>query len=82
MHTLGTANLDINNKEKKVFSPDGIIKYLSGTVHVNTSYGDIFAGFLHKTFLGIVNKIIDGLGGNTTPGEYILWLPKGPQVNQ
>jgi hypothetical protein len=76
LHALQAANLDIDHTEKKIFTPVGIIKYWSGAVEVATPYGDIFAGFLHKSFLGIVDKIIDGLGGNTTFGEYIPWLPK------
>src|SRR5882762_6657916 len=75
LHALQAANLDIDHTEKKIFTPVGIIKYWSGAVEVATPYGDIFAGFLHKSFLGIVDKIIDGLGGNTTFGEYIPWLP-------
>jgi len=76
MHALEAAKFDIDHKEKTVFSPVGIIKYWSGAVEVATPYGDIFAGFLHKTFFSIIDKIIDGLGGNTTFGEYIPWLPK------
>jgi hypothetical protein len=76
MHALQAANLDIDDDEKTVFSPVGIIKYWSGAVSVATPYGDIFAGFLHKTFLSIVDKFIDGLGGNISFGEYIPWLPK------
>jgi hypothetical protein len=76
MHALQAANFDIDDDEKTVFSPVGIIKYWSGAVSVATPYGDIFAGFLHKTFLSIVDKFIDGLGGNISFGEYIPWLPK------
>jgi len=76
MHALQAANLDIDHDETIVFSPVGIIKYWSGAVSVATPYGDIFAGFLHKTFLSIIDKFIDGLGGHISFGEYIPWLPK------
>jgi hypothetical protein len=76
MHALAAANLDIDREEKKIFAPVGIIKYWSGAVAVNTPYGDIFAGFLRTTFFSIVDKIMRGLGDNTTFGEYIPWLPK------
>jgi len=76
MHALQAANFDIDEEEKVVFSPVGIIKYWSGAVRVATPYGDIFAGFLHKTFLSIIDKFINGLGGDISFGEYIPWLPK------
>jgi len=76
MTALQAANFDIDEEEETIFSTVGIIKYWSGAVSVATPFGDIFAGFLHKTFLGIVDKFIDGLGGDITFGEYIPWLPK------
>lgn len=76
MHALNAANLDLDEMETSIFSPVGIIKYWSGAVRVNIPYGDIFFGCLHKKFLGIISKVIEGLGGNTAFGEYIPWLPK------
>ena len=43
---------------------------------LNTPYGDIFAGFLHETFLGIIEKYINELGGHISFGDYIPRLPK------
>lgn len=76
MHALEAANLDIDHDEKTIFDPVGIIQYWSGAVSVATPFGDIFAGFLHKTFLSIVDRFIDEFGGDVTFGEYIPWLPK------
>lgn len=76
MHALNAANLDLDLKETTTFSPVGVIKYWSGAVRVNTPYGDSFTGFLNDNFLGIVNKVIAGLGDNNTFEEYKPWLPK------
>jgi len=76
LHALAAANFDIDDDEKKIFAPVGIINYWSGAIRVATPYGDIFSGFLHETFLGIIDKIIDGLGGHISFGDYIPWLPK------
>jgi hypothetical protein len=74
MHALEAANLDIDHDETKVFSPVGIIKYWSGAVRVATPYGDIFAGFLHETFFGMIDKILGG--AEVAFGDFIPWLPK------
>ena len=76
LHALQAANFDIDHEEKKIFSTVGIIKYWSGAVRVATPYGDIFAGFLHETFLGIIEKFINHLGGHISFADYIPWLPK------
>jgi hypothetical protein len=77
MHALQAANLDINDDEKTIFSPVGIIKYWSGAVRVATPYGDVFAGFLRGTILGVIDKFIGYLGlGHLSFGEFIPWLPK------
>jgi len=74
MHALQAVNLDIDQEEMTVFSPVGIIKYWSGAVQVATPFGDTFAGFLHETFFGIIDKILGGSGIDF--GDYIPWLPK------
>jgi hypothetical protein len=57
--TQNSGNFNIDHEEKKIFSVICIIIYWSGAVGVATPYGDIFASFIHKTFIGITNKFIN-----------------------
>ena len=77
MDALKAANLDLDQKETKVFSPVGVIKYWSGAVKVTIPYGDIFFGCLSQDFLGVVGEVIQGMiDSQTAFRDYLPALPK------
>lgn len=78
MHALQAANLDLDQRETAIFSPVGIIRYLSGAVRVDLPYGDVLSGFINQNFLGMIGKIIKASDGNTVTNftDFIPWLPK------
>ena len=77
MDALNAANLDLDQKETRVFSPVGIIKYWSGAVQVITPYGDLFSSCLTQAFFGVVGKVIKRMiDVDAAFREYIPALPK------
>jgi hypothetical protein len=63
MHALAAVNFHIGYDEEKIFTRCRL-------------YGDIFAGFLHKTIFATVEMIVDGLGVTQPLGSIYHGCPK------